>query len=164
LFTFPADDVEARAVAFSPDGRLLATGARDGTITLWDLRTGERSGAPLQGPAGRVNSIDFSPDGRVLASAAIDGTVVLWDIASRRQIGAGLPVALSLSGPVSYGPAVRFSPDGSSLVAIVDSGQASLWTVDPEQWRTRACAIASRDLTRDEWLELVGDRPYEPIC
>jgi WD40 repeat protein len=164
VFAIDVDEVFARALAFSPDGRLLAAAGDDGVVTLLDARTGGSTGVLLRGTGERVNSLDFSPDGRALASASTDGTVSLWDAASWKQIGAGLPVALSLSSPAFFGPVARFGPDGATLVAVVDSGQASLWRVDSDSWKEQACVVAGRNLTREEWRELLGDRPYQAVC
>ena len=66
-------------MAFSPDGRMLASGFRDGTVVVWDARQRRRL-EELAGHTGPVYSVAFGPDGRTLASGGSDGTVVLWDL------------------------------------------------------------------------------------
>jgi WD40 repeat protein len=67
-------------VAFSPDGRLLASGSSpDATIKLWEVATGSLVRS-LSGHTWAVNSVAFSPDGRLLASGSNDATIKLWDI------------------------------------------------------------------------------------
>jgi WD40 repeat protein len=65
------------AIAFSPDGNILASGGDDKKIRLWDLSTGQ-TGRQLIGHSSRIRSLTFSPDGHHLASAGDDGTVRLW--------------------------------------------------------------------------------------
>jgi WD40 repeat protein len=71
------------AVAFAPDGRMLATASFDGTTILWDLTDPAAPrplGSPLTGHTGSVNAVAFTPDGRTLATASNDGTALLWDL------------------------------------------------------------------------------------
>ncbi len=65
-------------VAFSNDGRLLASGSSDNTIRIWDM-AGRRELRTLAGHTANLESLDFSPDARLLASAADDGSTFLWD-------------------------------------------------------------------------------------
>ena len=67
-----------RGVAFSPDGRLLATGSADKTARLWDPATGECL-RTLAGHDRGVFGVAFSPDGRLLATGSWDNTARLWD-------------------------------------------------------------------------------------
>lgn len=109
------------AVAFAPDGRLLATASHHNGVQLWDVGTG-REVRRLPGHRGRVWTVAFSPDGRRLASAGSDGTVRFWDPATGRE----LHVLSGHKGPVRSAP---FSPDGKTLASSGEDGAIHLWEV-----------------------------------
>jgi len=65
-------------VAFSPDGRRIASASYDRTVKVWDAGSGQET-LTLKGHTGSVEDVTFSPDGRRIASASADGTVKIWD-------------------------------------------------------------------------------------
>jgi len=125
-----------RTVAWSPDGRLLAAGGSNKTVTLWDATTG-REVHTLRGHTDVVHSIAFSPDSKTLVSGSSDKTVRLWDVGKGTEVRAlSLPGPPAGAKPIPGMPcqvfAVAFSPDGKAVAAgggdgLSEAGEMVLW-------------------------------------
>jgi WD40 repeat protein len=109
------------AVAFSPDGSMIATGSADGTAILWDATRAESNPVVLRGHAGALTSLAFSRDGRWLATAGVDGTARLWDVRKPEKD------PHILSGHQGGINALAMSPDGHWLATAGQDHTARLW-------------------------------------
>jgi WD40 repeat protein len=112
-------------VAFSPDGKLLATGDSKGETHLWQISDGQHI-ATYRGHSSRVWSVAFSPNGQTLASSSDDLTIRLWDVPTHQCLHV-------LHGHTRWVWSLAFSPDGQTLASSSEDLTIRLWDVPTHQ-------------------------------
>ena len=115
----PATPARCASVAYAPDGATLATGGGDGTVRIWDARTGQQQ-HQLTGHTGPVWSVAYAPDGATLATGGGDGTVRIWDARTGQQ-------QHQLAGHTGPVHAVAYAPDGATLATGGGDGTVRIW-------------------------------------
>jgi WD40 repeat protein len=146
-------------IAVSHDGtRLVSSAQGPGDVLLWRLPVTEAALPFGTYPGGDARAA-LSPDGQVLAHVTGEFrlAIVLWSVEQRRALGKLEANASTL--------ALAFTGDGKHLVSGHSDGDVVVWDADVGHWPQRACEIANRNLTREEWAASVGDRlPYRAPC
>src|SRR5262249_2390286 len=139
--TLTGHNLPVYCLAFSPDGKTIATGSGDwktkasGNAKLWDVATGKVT-ATLEGFNSQVWGLAFSPDGKWLATANGSGQVRVFEVATRREI-ATLPQGTGIRP-------VKFSPDGQLLAVGLGNGQIKLWNTST--WQERTALAGHREI------------------
>jgi hypothetical protein len=155
-------------VAWSPDGKRLATASSDRTAKVWEAASG-RELLTIQGHTSEVYFVSWSPDGQRLGTASADGTAKVWEAVSGREV-------FTLKGHTSCVETVLWSPDGLRLATASDDQTAKLWdaasgrqlltfkghwgTVESLSWSPdgKRLATASTDRTAKVWETTSGQK------
>ena len=141
-------DGSVLAVAFSPDGKLLASAGFDSVVRIWNVGIGERVAEFKEHPA-EVHAVAFSPDGALLASAGRPGEIRVWDVRQGRRVAV-------LQGHTDVVRGLAFSPGGKQLASCGVDNTVRVWDMESGTERLRfehdAYAIAVAFSADGRWL------------
>ena len=167
LYTYGGHSFSVEAIAWSPNGKRIASASVDGTVQVWDALTGGHV-FTYRGHSFSVEAIAWSPDGKRIASASSDGSVQVWMAAT----GERLLTYRGHTGPVK---AVAWSPDSTRIASAGDDGTMQVWmattmrplrtyrghagSVDAVAWSPDGTqlAFAGEDKTVRQWEATTGD-------
>jgi WD40 repeat protein len=107
------------AIAYSPDGKTIATASEDKTVQLWNATTGAREGPPLQ-HSGPVDAVQFNPKGGQLLTAVHDGKAFVWDLGGQKRLLRAVPHP-------SIVTTATFNPDGTRITTAGEDGTICFW-------------------------------------
>jgi WD40 repeat protein len=136
--TLKHDHIDLSFVAFSPDGKTVASASNgatfgdSGELILWDVKSAKMI-ARIRADQYRVNSIAFSPDGKILAAGGNDGYVRLFTVADHELLAS----LQGEDGRLAEIKSVAFSPDGTSLAASSSDGNIKLWNLEKRDPKDR---------------------------
>jgi hypothetical protein len=149
------------SLAFHPDGDTLAAGLKDGSVHFFSLASRQEKTPPLAAVAGASSpaTLAFDAQGKRLAAAYTTasgaGRLRIWDL-ERRE-----PALPDFAAPAGQ---VLLTPDAGQLVWAVDGSGPRIWEASLEGWLARACRLANRDLTEEEWKTFLPFAPYRRTC
>jgi WD40 repeat protein len=150
-------EVIPAGVSFNREGTMLATSTRGHSVTLWNVKDLRPIPPVLYGDIQAVSSVAFRPDGKVLVSGSADGDIRLWDVETHELIG-----ILGVQPEAVH--SITFGPGRGMLASVGQDDSVVLWDVNLQNWISRACRIANRDLAPKEWSAYFGTSLYRKTC
>ena len=161
IVTLTSGPGAVNSVAFSPDGKTLATGDDGGAARLWDVAAAQQASRALNTKPrdGGISSVAFSPDGKTLATHQLGIPVQLWDVATGHNISKPFP---SMSAPVA------FSPDGKTLAIGDGQGSVLFWDMATARQIEPTLKVAAplegckRRRSPLRWHSARTARPWQP--
>ncbi|MBD2181435.1 WD40 repeat domain-containing protein [Planktothrix sp. FACHB-1355] len=121
LRTLKGHTDQVRAIAISPDGKILASGSDDKSIKLWNPNTGQLL-RTLTGHSDWIAAVAISPDGKTLVSGSFDNTIKIWDLHSGQ-------LRRTLTGHTDPVQSIAFTPDGTTLASASNDKTIKLWNL-----------------------------------
>jgi WD40 repeat protein len=116
------------AIAVSPDGQKIIAGQQNGTVYLWDDKSGKKQLKTWAAHGNKVTAISFSKNGQTLATAGNDGLARIWTVTGNKQGEIKHPQIKKMLG-------VSLSPDGKFVATASDDNRARIWTVNGQEVR-----------------------------
>ena len=142
ILRFEGHQHAVNSVAFSPDGKYIASGSSDHTIRLWNIETGEAAFQPFEGHQDYVLSVVFSPNGGYIASQSKDNTIRFWDIKT------GKMTVKALEGECAT--SVSFTCDGKYIISVARKYIIHLWNIETGEMVSKP--LAGHDSEESSWI------------
>lgn len=143
------------AVDFSPRDEFLGTAGK-GAPCIWDLATGKEVQRIWHDGDPEITDLEFIHEGDLIITASDDGAARVWNLSTREEL-----VRTESNDRVW---AATLSSDGRYMAAVSRDGSVRLWAVHPETLIDEACLRLTRNLTKEEWRQYLGDEPYRNTC